>query len=168
MRWLSLVFWIALCLGVGAVGGRWTAPEIGAWYRTLRKPFFNPPNWIFGPVWTLLYLLMAVAAWLVSQSAPSTLRSAALGLFLAQLALNLAWSWIFFRRHALGGALAEVLLLWLAIGATTLVFARVAPAAGWLLLPYWGWTSFASLLNAAIWRLNPNRTAASHAQPHLP
>ncbi len=168
MRWLSLVFWIALCLGVGAVGGRWTAPEIGAWYRTLRKPFFNPPNWIFGPVWTLLYLLMAVAAWIVSQSGPSTLRTAALGLFLAQLALNLAWSWIFFRRHALGGALAEVLLLWLAIGATTLVFARVTPAAGWLLLPYWGWASFASLLNAAIWRLNPNRTAASHAQPHLP
>jgi len=168
MRWLFLAGWIVLCLGIGAIGGRWTAPEIGAWYRTLRKPSFNPPNWIFGPVWSLLYLLMAVAAWIVSQAASSPLRTFALGLFLAQLALNLAWSWIFFRRHALGGALAEVLLLWVAIGTTVLEFARVAPAAGWLLLPYWGWTSFASLLNAAIWRLNSNHGSSIHARPHLP
>lgn len=168
MHWLSLVGWIVVCVGTGALGGRWTAPEIAGWYRTLRKPSFNPPNWVFGPVWTLLYLLMAVAAWMVSEADASPLRNVGLGLFMAQLALNLAWSWIFFRRHALGAALAEVLLLWCAIGATTIVFARIAPAAGWLLLPYWGWTSFATLLNAAIWRLNSGRNSPAPTQPHLP
>jgi len=154
MRWIMLLFWLALCLGVAGVSGAWTAKEVTGWYRTLVRPSFSPPNWVFGPVWTLLYTLMAVAAWRVDESASSPLRTWGLALFLVQLALNFAWSWIFFRQHALGAALAEVLVLWAAIGATTLVFAWVQPAAAWMMAPYWAWVSFASLLNAAFWRLN--------------
>jgi tryptophan-rich sensory protein len=97
---------------------------------------------------------MAIAAWHVWLSAPSAMRTWGLALFLVQLALNFAWSWIFFRQHALGAALAEVLLLWIMIGATTLVFGRVAPVAAWQMAPYWAWVSFATVLNAAYWRLN--------------
>jgi len=127
---------------------------VAGWYRTLRRPAFAPPNWVFGPVWTLLYVLMAIAAWQVWQSAPSAMRMCGLALFLVQLALNFAWSWIFFRQHDLGAALAEVVLLWVMIGATTLVFGRVTPVAAWLMAPYWAWVSFATVLNAAYWRLN--------------
>lgn len=154
MRWISMLLWIALCFLVAGVGGRWTTIEIPGWYRSLNRPAIAPPNWVFGPVWTILYALMAVAAWLVWQTAPSPQRSWALGLFLFQLALNLAWSWIFFRRHAIGAALTEVVLLWVMIGATMLIFSRVAPAAAWLMAPYWVWVTFASILNAAFWRLN--------------
>ena len=154
MRAATLVFLILLCQAVGLLGAHWTAPEIPSWYRTLRKPTFNPPSWVFGPVWTLLYLLMAVAAWRISGFAASPLRTAALLLFAVQLALNLLWSWIFFRRHALGAALAEVVVLWVAIAATTAVFARVDAVAAWLMAPYLAWTTFAALLNGAIRRLN--------------
>jgi tryptophan-rich sensory protein len=131
-----------------------TASEIPGWYRTLVRPAIAPPNWVFGPVWTLLYAMMAVAAWQVWQGAPSGLRTIGLTLFLVQLGLNFAWSLVFFRYHAIGGALAEVIVLWIAIGATTLVFSRVAPTAAWMMAPYWAWVSFASVLNAAFWRLN--------------
>lgn len=97
---------------------------------------------------------MAIAAWQVWQAAPSSLRTWGLVLFLAQLGLNFAWSWIFFRHHAIGAALVEVVLLWIAIGAATLVFHRVAPATAWLMAPYWAWVTFATVLNAAFWRLN--------------
>jgi tryptophan-rich sensory protein len=102
----------------------------------------------------LLYLLMGVSAWRVEQAASSPLRTWGLALFLAQLALNFTWSWIFFRRHAIGAALAEVMVLWAAIGATTLAFSRVVPASAWLMTPYWAWVTFATVLNAAFWRLN--------------
>ena len=92
MRVASLVLWILVCQSVGFIGGRWTAPEIRGWYHGLRKPAFNPPSWVFGPVWTTLYLLMAIAAWRVAESAPSPLRTTAMLLFAVQLALNLAWS----------------------------------------------------------------------------
>ena len=97
---------------------------------------------------------MAVAAWQIGEELPSPQRTAGLVLFAGQLALNLAWSWIFFRRHALGAAFAEILILWAAIGATTLVFFGTRPSAGWLMTPYWAWVSFASFLNGTIWRLN--------------
>jgi len=100
-------------------------------------------------VWTTLYLLMAIAAWLVSQSAPSSARTWGLAFFLIQLALNLGWSWLFFHRHAIGGALAEIVLMWVAIGVTTLIFTRVSPASARLMAPYWAWVSFATILNAA-------------------
>ena len=154
MRWIGLFLWIALCFAVAGIGGRWTAGEIKGWYRTLTRPSFAPPNWLFGPVWTLLYALMAIAAWRVWLAAPAQARTWALVLFLLQLALNLAWTWIFFRRHAIGLALFEVVLLWAAIGATTLGFVRVAPLAAWLMAPYLAWVAFAAALNAAFWRLN--------------
>ena len=141
MRWISLLFWAGLCFAVAAAGSRWTASEIPGWYRTLVRPAIAPPNWVFAPVWTLLYALMAIAAWQVWQSAPSPLRTWGLVLFLAQLGLNFAWSWIFFRQHAIGAALAEVVLLWAAIGAATLLFGRVAPVAAWLMAPYWAFSS---------------------------
>src|SRR6185437_5026093 len=116
MRWWSLIAWLVLCFAVAAIGGRWTAPEIGGWYASLRRPTFSPPNWIFGPVWTLLYALMAVAAWQIWQAESSPARTLALAIFLIQLALNLGWSWIFLKQHAIGAAAAEVATLWMAIG----------------------------------------------------
>jgi tryptophan-rich sensory protein len=154
MRWIALVFWFGICFAVAGMASWWTAGEIHEWYRGLAKPAIAPPSWVFGPAWTLLYALMAIAAWRVSQSPPSPLRTWALALFLAQLALNLAWSFIFFRLHAIGAALAEVILLWAAIGFTLLAFCRVEPAAAWLMAPYWAWVSFAAILNAAFWQLN--------------
>ncbi len=154
MRWVGLIFWMGLCFSVAGVGGRWTAGEVTGWYTTLKRPAIAPPNWVFGPVWTLLYALMAVAAWRVRLAAPSTARTVALVLFAAQLALNLAWSWIFFRSHAIGAALAEIAVLWLAIAAATTVFAGVAPVAAWLMVPYLAWVTFAAALNAGFWRLN--------------
>ena len=154
MHWLALVFWFVLCFAVAGIGGRWTAGEITGWYRTLARPAIAPPNWVFGPVWTLLYGLMALAAWRIWLAPPSPGRSWAIGLFLVQLALNLAWTWIFFRKHALGAALIEVVILWAAIGATTMAFSRVEVGAGWLMAPYLAWVSFATVLNAAFWQLN--------------
>ena len=153
-RWLLLLFWIVVCFAVGGVSGSWTANEIPTWYQTLTRPSFAPPNWVFAPVWSTLYLLMAVAAWKVSTSATGAVRGAALGTFAVQLALNFAWSLIFFRLHALGWARAEVLLMWAAIGATILLFSRASRTAAWLMAPYWAWVSFASVLNWGYWRLN--------------
>ena len=154
MRWVWLGVWLVLCFGVAGVSGRWTAGEIPGWYQTLVRPAIAPPNWVFGPVWTVLYALMAIAAWRVELAEPSRLRTWGLALFLLQLALNFLWSWIFFKQHAIGAALIEVVLLWASIGATTLVFARVSPVAAWLMAPYLAWVSFASVLNGAYWRLN--------------
>ena len=154
MRWISLICWLGICFAVAGVSGRWTASEIPAWYHTLTRPAIAPPNWLFGPVWSLLYALMAVAAWQVWESAASPMRTWGLALFMVQLALNFAWSLIFFRQHAIGAALVEVVVLWTAIGATTLVFARVTPVAAWLMAPYWAWVSFATVLNEEFWRLN--------------
>jgi benzodiazapine receptor len=156
MKWLELFGLILLCEGVGVLGGLWTGLEIPRWYRTLTKPSFNPPSWIFAPVWTTLYLFMAIAFWLVIESPTSPARILGLSLFLVQLALNLAWSWIFFRKHAIGAAAIEVALLWCFIAATTVAFSQVSATAAFLMAPYWAWVTFASILNAAIWRLNPS------------
>jgi tryptophan-rich sensory protein len=155
MKWIALGIWLVVCFVVAGIGGRWTAEEVKGWYRTLVRPSIAPPSWIFGPVWTLLYALMATAAWLVWLAPPSAARSLALDIFGVQLALNLAWSWIFFRKHRMGAALAEIVLLWISIGAATLAFGQVTPLAAGLMAPYWAWVSFATLLNAAYWRANP-------------
>jgi tryptophan-rich sensory protein len=157
MRWIYLAAWMVLCFAVAAISGRWTAKEIPLWYATLDRPAISPPNWVFGPVWTLLYALMAIAAWRISLAPTGPTRTAALALFLLQLALNFAWSWIFFGRHRIGWAFAEVLLLWVAIAASAAVFARIDGLAAWLMIPYLAWVSFASVLNCAYWRLNPGR-----------
>lgn len=154
MRWIGLAFWITLCFAVAALGARWTAGEVTGWYRTLTRPAFAPPNWVFGPVWTALYALMAVAAWRVWLAAPSEARTWALALFVLQLCLNLAWSWIFFRQHAMGAALIEVAVLWMVICSVAIVFSKVAPFAAWLMAPYVAWVGFAMALNAGFWKLN--------------
>jgi tryptophan-rich sensory protein len=110
---------------------------------------------VFAPVWSVLYLLMAVAAWRVTLAPASPLRSVALVLFLVQLGLNLAWSWIFFRRHALATALGEILLLWVTVAATIVAFTPVARAGAWMMIPYLAWVTFAAIFNAGFWRLNP-------------
>jgi len=154
MRWLSLAGWIVLCFAVAGVSSVWTVSEVAGWYRTLARPSFAPPDWLFGPVWSLLYLLMALAAWRVWSMPASDARTAGLVLFLVQLALNFGWSLLFFRQHAIGAALIEVAVLWVAILATILAFRVVSPAASWLLAPYLAWVSFATVLNGAFWRLN--------------
>lgn len=154
MRWFSLCFWIVLCLSGGFLGSQWTAAEIPTWYKGLVRPAIAPPNWLFAPAWTLLYLLMAVAIWQVLGTADLSHVRLSLALFLLQLGLNFAWSWIFFARHQIGLALVEIVLLWLAIGATTFSFRAISPLAAGLMLPYWVWVSFASVLNEEFWRLN--------------
>jgi tryptophan-rich sensory protein len=146
---------IAIALAAGGVGGFATASSVTTWYATLNKPAFNPPNAVFGPVWTALYVLMALAAWRVWRAGPAAgRRRAALWLYAIQLALNLAWSLIFFGLRQPGPAFAEVILLWAAIAATTVLFWRIDRPAGLMMLPYIAWVSFAALLNFAVWRLN--------------
>jgi tryptophan-rich sensory protein len=154
MRWISLVCWVLVCFSVAGVSSVWTVSEVSGWYRTLARPVIAPPDWVFGPVWSLLYLLMAIAAWLVWELPSSQARTTGITVFLLQLGLNFAWSVLFFRQHAIGGALVEIVLLWASIMATILMFWRVSPVSAWLLLPYLAWVSFATLLNWAFWRLN--------------
>ncbi|MFA9477395.1 TspO/MBR family protein [Phycisphaerales bacterium AB-hyl4] len=151
---VGLICWIALSLLAGVVGGVATGREAGAFYRELELPPFAPPGWVFGPVWTLLYLLMGVAVWLVWKPSGFAKARLPLSLFGVQLVLNALWSWIFFAWWQPGWALVEIVVLWLAIVATTIAFWRVRPTSGALLLPYLAWVSFAVVLNAAIWWLN--------------
>jgi len=154
MRWITLLAWLGLCFAVAGVSGHWTAVEVAGWYKTLRMPSIAPPNWIFGPVWTLLYAMMAVAAWRITLTAPSQERTWALALFLTQLALNFAWSLLFFHWHQIGWAFVEVLVLWALIAASALAFSALDRTAAWMMVPYLAWVSFAALLNFLLWRLN--------------
>ncbi len=152
---LKLVACLAVVLAAGGIGSLATTKAIPTWYKDLTKPSFNPPGWLFGPAWTVLYLMMAVAAWLVwKQGIGAAGVKLALAVFLVQLVLNALWSVLFFGlRSALAG-LVGISGLWLAILATIVLFLRVSVPAGVLLLPYIGWVSFAAVLNAAILRLN--------------
>ncbi len=151
---LGLLGFLALTFAVAGIGGWFTSMGVGDWYATIRKPSFNPPSAVFGPVWTVLYALMAVAAWLVWRRAGFHGASAALALFFIQLALNLAWSGLFFALRSPGLALLDIAALWVAILATVVLFFQHSTWAGALLVPYLLWVSFAALLNGAIWRLN--------------
>lgn len=142
------------CFAAAGLGAIFSGPAVGAWYAGLNKPSFNPPNWIFGPVWTILYVLMAVAAWVVWRLRTSHPVRTALWLFGVQLALNAAWSIIFFGFHRPLAALIDLVLLWLFLALTLVAFWRLRHAAGILLLPYLAWVSFAGVLNAAIVVLN--------------
>lgn len=153
-RWIGLVLSLLVCLGAGGLGAVATTPEIDGWYRTVVKPEWNPPDWVFGPVWTTLFVLMGISAWLVWRPAGFKEAATPLSLFAVQLILNVAWSWIFFGMHRIGWAAVEILILWLAILATTAAFFRRSKHAGWLLVPYLGWVTFAGVLNFTIWRLN--------------
>lgn len=152
--WLMLIVFLFLCLGAGSLAGFLTARGVREWYPHLRKPPGTPPNWVFGPVWTTLYVLMAIAAWLVWRDYGWRGGRPALFLFFAQLGLNMAWSGIFFGARLPGVAFAEIFLLWLAILFNILVFHWLTPLAALLLLPYLLWVTYAGYLNFGIWRLN--------------
>jgi tryptophan-rich sensory protein len=147
-----LLVFVLVTLAVGALGSIATEPAIPTWYALLAKPGFNPPNWVFAPVWTTLYIMMGMAAWRVWRVTGA--RSAEIVLFAVQLAFNLAWSWIFFSWHLLLPALVEMAVLALLVAATLIAFWRRDRIAGVLMLPYLAWLGFAFALNLAIWRLN--------------
>ena len=145
---------IAVCFAAAAAGAIVTGSSVNDWYPALRKPSWNPPAWIFGPVWTILYLMMAIAAWLIWRRRGFRGGAAALKLFALQLLLNAAWSPLFFGLHSPSAAFLDIVLLWAAILATLVSLWRIAPIAGVMLVPYWLWVSFAAALNFVIWRLN--------------
>jgi translocator protein len=151
---IKLITAVILTVTLGAVGGLVTAAEIPVWYAGLNKPSFNPPNWLFGPVWTMLYLLMGISCFLIWKLPATEQRNKALGLFIIQFVLNFCWSFIFFGMHELGWALIEMGILWIAILLTIIQFSKLSKTAAWLLVPYIAWVSFAFILNAAIWKLN--------------
>jgi len=148
---LGLCGWLLLCFAAASPGAVFMP---GEWFAALKKPAWNPPGWVFGPVWTALYAMMAAAAWLVWQRGGWTEQRKPLLIFLAQLALNAVWTALFFGLHRPGVAFAEIVLLWLAIVATLVAFRPVNRTAAWLLVPYLAWVSFAAVLNGTLWRLN--------------
>jgi benzodiazapine receptor len=152
---VALAVSAALCFGTEAAGGALTAAAVRDWYPTLAKPAWTPPSWVFGPVWTLLFALMAASAWLVWRRSGPRGAGVALGLFGAQLVLNAGWSLLFFALCSPGAALIEINVLWVAIAATIAAFARVSRAAALLLVPYLLWVGYATALNAAVWSMNP-------------
>jgi len=150
----ALALFLALSAVVAGVSGAVTIASVQTWYATLNKPSFNPPNWLFGPVWTVLYTAMAIAAWRVWRSRRWTNTGLAFGLYASQMVLNFAWSLIFFGMHQVGLALLDIAALIVLVAATTLAFWRRDAVAGALLAPYLIWVSFAALLNFSILRLN--------------
>lgn len=148
---LALVGWLILCFAASGTG---VFISTDGWYTGLRKPAWTPPGWLFGPVWMLLYAMMGVAAWLVWREGGWKRQGRALGLFLLQWVLNALWTPLFFGLHLPGPAFAEIVLLWMAIVATVVAFARVRTTAAVLLVPYLIWVTFAAGLNFALWRLN--------------
>lgn len=152
---MKFIISLLLPLAVGGISGIFTVKAIPGWYAQLNKPWFNPPNWLFSPVWTSLYIMMGIALWLVWKSdAPQKLKQRAIYLFAAQLALNFFWALIFFNLHQIGWALVEIIAMWATILLTIFAFAKVNKMATWLLVPYISWVSFASILNYSVWELN--------------
>ncbi|MBM3345883.1 MAG: tryptophan-rich sensory protein [Betaproteobacteria bacterium] len=151
---LALAIFLGLCFAAAAIGGAVTADSVRTWYPTIVKPSFNPPNAVFAPVWTILYAMMAVAAWRVWRVAGLRAASPAFTAFAVQLVLNVCWSVVFFGLHAIGAALIEIVVLLAAIVVTTRLFWRHDRIAGLLFIPYVVWVCFALVLNTALWRLN--------------
>ena len=151
---VALVVWLVICFAAPAVGAGAMSGGGGGWYAALAKPVWTPPAWVFGPVWTLLYVLMALGAWLVWLRPASRCRTVALSAFLLQLALNAAWTPIFFGAQRIGWAMVVLAMLWVALLVTVVLFWRVRALAGVSQLPYLLWVSYAATLNAGIWWLN--------------
>ena len=146
---------LVLPLAVGAVAGMFTAPEIKGWFQTINKPSWQPPNWLFGPVWTLLYVLMGVAFYLIWKSKAAAIKKRmAITLWVIQLVFNFFWSFIFFKKHQIDWALGEIVVLWFFILLTMLAFGRIQKLAAWLMVPYISWVTFATLLTLTIYQLN--------------
>jgi len=152
--WGSLIVFVAACLLVGSLGAISTASSVDTWYPGVTKPSWNPPNSVFGPVWTTLFIMMGVSVWLVWRRRHESETRVAMIFFGGQLMLNALWSALFFGAQRPGWAAVEIVVLWLAIAGTIAIFARISKPAAWLLVPYLVWVSFATALNFAIWRLN--------------
>ena len=151
----KLMISLAICFAAEGLGGLFTAQSVGTWYLTLQKPAFTPPGWLFGPVWTLLYLMMGIALYLIWKRAGAGAEGrGALMLFALQLLLNVAWSAVFFGRQSPLGGLLIIVALWLTLALTIWRFRQISTLAAGLLVPYLAWISFAAVLNFAIWRLN--------------
>lgn len=153
-RIASLIICLILPLLVGTISGIATSDNITTWYATLNKPSFNPPNYLFGPMWTALYFLMGISLFLIWKSDPGSLRNQALMVFGIQLVLNFAWSFIFFHFKLVGWAFVEIIFVWASIFVMIIVFNRIHKTAAYLQIPYLLWVSFASMLNGYIWYLN--------------
>ena len=151
---LKFLVSILLPLSLGAIAGMFTSQSVPEWYATLNRPSFNPPNWIFGPVWTTLYILMGISFFLIWKQEASKVRNRAILIFLLQLVLNFAWSFIFFYFNMIGLALVEIILLWISIVMMLVVFYKIKPLASYINIPYLLWVTFATVLNASYYILN--------------
>ncbi len=149
----KIILCVALCLTLGILSGFSTVDSINSWFQFVIKPSWNPPNWIFGPMWTTLYIMMGIAVALIWNTSHKN-KKQAIGLFIIQFILNLAWSFIFFNLHAIGWAFAEILVMLLFIALTLYAFFQINKLAGWLMFPYLLWVAFATVLNGTIWYLN--------------
>lgn len=148
--WIKIVVSVILCLGLGIASGFSTVTEIGTWYAGINKPSWNPPNWLFGPVWTILYILMGISFGMIWNSTHPNKQSAMV-VFILQFALNLIWSYLFFNKHLLGVSFIEIVLMLILIASTIYLFYPIHKLAAYLLIPYLIWVSFASVLNGTIW-----------------
>jgi translocator protein len=154
LRWLMLLFFLSVSFAASVIGSLFTETGPDSWYAALQKPDWNPPSWVFGPVWGTLYALIGLAGWLAWQRSGFGGAPAAFTFFFIQMALNAAWTVVFFGLEAPGAAFVEIVALWLFILLTLVSFWRIRPLAGGLLVPYLAWVTFASALNLAIWRMN--------------
>jgi translocator protein len=152
--WVSLLPFVVVCFVAAGIGSLATRSSVKSWYRELRRPDWTPPDWVFGPVWTALYVMMAISAWLVWRETSAATARSALVLFGIQLVLNVLWSVVFFGLKWVGAAFGEVLLLWMMLIATAVSFYPLSLLAAWLLIPYIAWVGFASYLNFRIWQMN--------------
>lgn len=152
---LIFLLFLAASFAAATIGGIATGPGVRDWYPTLNKPTWNPPAWLFGPVWTFLYLCIAVAGFIAWRKTGFAGAKGTMLLFTLQLILNAAWSWVFFGLRQPGWGFAEIIVLWASILATTIALLRVSQPAGLLFVPYLAWVTFAAVLNGTIWRLNP-------------
>jgi benzodiazapine receptor len=152
---LRIIVFILVCEFAGVIGSLFTSPSIPGWYAGLAKPAFNPPNWVFAPVWTILYALMGISAYLVYEKGPrkSEVRKA-LAVFAGQLVLNALWSIVFFGAHMILGAAVVIIILWGMILASIMLFSKISRTAACLLIPYILWVSFATILNISLYVLN--------------
>jgi tryptophan-rich sensory protein len=152
---LGILVFVLVCELAGVIGSVFTTPSIPGWYAGLAKPSFNPPNWVFAPVWTILYALMGLSAYLVYEKGPRrTEVRKALGVFAGQLVLNALWSIVFFGAHMIFGAAVVIILLWVMILASIWLFSKISKTAAYLLIPYILWVSFATILNISLYVLN--------------
>ena len=151
---MKLIVALILPLSIGAFASVFTDEAIPGWYATLNRPSFNPPSWLFGPVWTVLYLLMGISFYLIWKQEKSKYRNLAILVFIIQLALNFAWSFIFFYFNKIGFAFAEIILLWLSIVLMIIRFYKIKPITAYINIPYLLWVSFASMLNLSYYLLN--------------